>query len=296
MKKILSFALCVLMLFACLNVSAQSISVELDANKLKFDTPPVNINGRILVPVRTVFEAMGATVSWNAADKTVTSELNGTTVVLTIESPEMTVNGEKKALDVPAKLLNDRTLVPVRAIAEAFGADVSWDAPNTTVNITTQNFVPRTERMKTCNSSDFSISYFEEYDVRFDAADGTNFEIVSESDNHYASLSVRTDAYDGYEPQITNDYVYDVAMDIVKFVSGQLISSEIANINGKDFIKICYTAPDKILPDSGNEFEILTYTGYKNGVAYTMTYSKKGTLPQNVSDDIYYMMNTLIIH
>ena len=65
MKKITSILLSMLLLFACVNVSAQdSITVELNANKLEFDAPPVNINDRVLVPVRAIAESLDCKVEW----------------------------------------------------------------------------------------------------------------------------------------------------------------------------------------------------------------------------------------
>lgn len=307
MKKILSFALCVLMLFACLNVSAQNISVELDANKLEFDTPPVNIDGRVLVPARTILEAMGATVLWNSETRTVTSKLNDTTVVMTIDSSQMKINGEKKNIDVPAKIINDRTMVPSRAITKAFGADVSWDAHSDTVKIFTKDFVLRTKEMKAHKSSkvlskensttsDFSISYFDKMDVRINANDGTDFEIVSASDSHSAILSVRADIYTGPEHPMTDGYAQEVANGMVTAISGTLISTEISHIGDEEFIKIHYTLPSysQSIPDDTSD--VLVYMGIESGVVYTMTYTSYGNVPKKISADMNYIMDTLIIH
>lgn len=307
MKKILSIALCVLMLFACLNVSAQNISVELDANKLEFDVPPVNIDGRVLVPVRAILEAMGVTVLWNGETRTVTSKLNNTTVVMTIDSSKMKINGEEKIIDVPAKIISDRTMVPARAVTEAFGADVLWDAHNDTVKIFTKDFVLRTKEIKTHNSSkvlskensitsDFSISYFDKMDVRIDANDGTDFEIVSTSPSHSAILSVRADIYTGPEHPMTDDYAQEVANGMITAISGTLTSTEISHIGDEEFIKICYTVPSysQTIPDDTSD--VLVYIGIESGVVYTMTYTSYGTVPQNISADMNYIMSTLIIH
>ena len=89
-----------------------------------------------MVPLRAIFEALGASVEWDDATKTVTSVKGDTTVKLTIGNAAITVNGEDKALDVPAQIVDSRTLVPVRAIAESFGCDVAWDDATKTVTIT----------------------------------------------------------------------------------------------------------------------------------------------------------------
>ncbi len=100
------------------------------------DVPAQIIDSRTMVPLRAIFEALGASVEWDDATKTVTSTKGDTTVKLTIGQASINVNGADKALDVPAQIVDSRTLVPVRAIAESFGCDVAWDDPTKTVTIT----------------------------------------------------------------------------------------------------------------------------------------------------------------
>lgn len=88
---------------------------------------PIMENDRTLVPLRAVFEAMGAEVLWDEAAQKVTAIRQDTTIELTLGDTMLYKNGQPAmALDVAAKTVNDRTMVPVRAIAEAFGAQVSW--------------------------------------------------------------------------------------------------------------------------------------------------------------------------
>ena len=112
------------------------ISVLLNGTPISFDQPPVIIDGRTLVPLRAIFEAMNATVDWDQSTKTVTSTRGNTTVKLTIGENTLYKNGQPVTLDVPAQLISDRTMVPARAVAEAFGADVQWNGENRTVIIT----------------------------------------------------------------------------------------------------------------------------------------------------------------
>ncbi len=88
---------------------------------------PELLQSRTLVPLRSIFEAMGAQVEWDAATSTAVARRGKVEVKIQIGASEMQKNGAAVALDVPAQLLNDRTMVPVRVIAEAFGADVSWN-------------------------------------------------------------------------------------------------------------------------------------------------------------------------
>ena len=115
---------------------AGEISVLLDGSPLSFDVPPKTINGRTMVPLRAIFEALGAAIVWDAAARTVTANNGGTTVVLTIGSTTPTVNGSIVEIDQPGILLGGRTMVPLRFVAESFGVAVDWDAAARTVTIT----------------------------------------------------------------------------------------------------------------------------------------------------------------
>jgi len=110
------------------NVPTQNqISVRLNGRAIDFDQPPIIENGRTLVPLRLIFEAMGASVDWNASTQRVTARLNNTTISMQIGNKTMSRNNQNIELDVPPKLVNGRTLIPVRAVAESFGASVNWD-------------------------------------------------------------------------------------------------------------------------------------------------------------------------
>ncbi len=128
MKKFICLLLLALiMTFSCTGVFAQQdITVVLDGEILKFDQNPVIIDGRTLVPLRGIFEPMGATVGWDDATRTVTAVKDDTTIKLTIGEAILYKNGEAIILDVPAQLIGSRTMVPARAVAEAFDAKVGW--------------------------------------------------------------------------------------------------------------------------------------------------------------------------
>lgn len=111
------------------------IKVKVNNELVVFDQPPVLENGRTLVPLRAIFEALGAEVGWDDPTQTVTASKGETEISLQIGSTQMNVNADIKTLDVPAKLVNGRTLVPVRAISEAFGCKVDWVEGTQTVLI-----------------------------------------------------------------------------------------------------------------------------------------------------------------
>jgi len=116
---------------------ANIVSVFLDGKQLSFEVEPIIENGRTLVPLRAIFEAMGAVVGWDEKTRTVTASKGSDYVVLPLNSTSPNVNGEKYTLEVPAKIVNGRTLAPLRFVAEAFGGQVDWDQSNLKVAITT---------------------------------------------------------------------------------------------------------------------------------------------------------------
>lgn len=113
------------------------IKVLLNGRELSFDVPPQIIGDRTMVPLRVIFEELGADVEWNGEKQTVTAKTDSTEVVMTIGSRIMTVNSKIITLDVPPQIMDDSTLVPVRAVSESFGADVDWDQDSYTVIIET---------------------------------------------------------------------------------------------------------------------------------------------------------------
>ena len=115
---------------------AQTVRVIVDGSPVFFDQPPVVIGGRTLIPLRGVFEQMGATVQWNPVNDTVLAMRGTTQVQLTIGSRSAWVNGQQVALDVPPMIINGRTLVPLRFIGESLGANVQWLVATRTVLIT----------------------------------------------------------------------------------------------------------------------------------------------------------------
>jgi len=113
------------------------IKVIVNGVTLAFDQPPIIQNDRTLVPLRAIFEALGAEVRWEQSTRTITAMRDDLTVSLQIGSNTLYKNGEAfYTLDVPAQIVGDRTLVSARDGAESFGAEVLWDGVTRTVTIT----------------------------------------------------------------------------------------------------------------------------------------------------------------
>jgi hypothetical protein len=117
-------------------LAQDAISVTLNGQPIGFGgVPPTQVGGRVLVPLRGVFEALGAQVDYDAASGTVFAARGETQVQLRIGSTQATVNGQTRVLDVPAQTRLGRTLVPLRFVSEAMGAQVDWNPGTRLVSI-----------------------------------------------------------------------------------------------------------------------------------------------------------------
>ena len=99
-------------------------------------TTPVIVNERTLVPIRAIIEAMGGTVGWEAETKTATLNYGKDKIDLVIDSKTAYLNDEPNELDTAPAIINDRTMLPIRFIAESFKFDVKWDGDTQTITIT----------------------------------------------------------------------------------------------------------------------------------------------------------------
>lgn len=115
------------------SVAQQSVTVIVDGQTMSFDQPPIVRTGRVFVPLRGVFERLGASVVYSNGQINATGR--GRTVSLTIGSTQATVDGQPTTLDVAPFLAGDRTLVPLRFIAQSLGATVNWNDGTSTVTI-----------------------------------------------------------------------------------------------------------------------------------------------------------------
>jgi len=152
MKKLISITLSLMLCFSLLTsipaLAGDNITVTLNGKTLTFDVPPQIISGSTMVPMRAIFEALGATVEWDATTKTITAKQGTKGVRLVVGSHSILtftyddsgniINDNTKSitLGIPATIVNNRTLVPIRAISEGLGADVKWNGTTKTVTIT----------------------------------------------------------------------------------------------------------------------------------------------------------------
>ncbi|MDO5478369.1 MAG: copper amine oxidase N-terminal domain-containing protein [Clostridia bacterium] len=140
MKKLLPLLMAFCLILS-LCVSASDISIIVDGKALKSDVPPTIVEGRTMVPMRVIFEELGASVTWIPDSQMIRATYREKIIDLKIDAKVLMLcnvaTGEIKRteLDVAPFITDGRTLVPVRAISEALGAEVGWDNDTRTVTI-----------------------------------------------------------------------------------------------------------------------------------------------------------------
>ena len=120
--------------------SAEEVFVAINGNKLTgLKMPPIVLNNFTLVPAREVFEAMGATVEWKKDLEQVYVKYNDKLVVIPIGSTKAYVNGQATTMQTAAKIINNKTMIPLRFVATSLGMQVSWDTKTRVADIDTGN-------------------------------------------------------------------------------------------------------------------------------------------------------------
>lgn len=119
--------------------SADEINVTVNGQPVIFDVAPYIMQDRTMVPMRAVFEALGAEVQWDEEAQTITVKTENDTIVLHIGSAIFYKNDQEKDTDVAPVILNERTMIPLRAISEALDATVNWNEETQTVVITMED-------------------------------------------------------------------------------------------------------------------------------------------------------------
>jgi len=123
------------------NAYAYDVTVMVNNEVLETPVPAQIVNDRTVIPMRSVFEKLGADVTWIDSDKMIVATKDDVIIVMQIDNNIMSVQNVKNSefnvveLDVPPFIRNDYTLLPLRAVSEALSADVIWDEKTYTVNI-----------------------------------------------------------------------------------------------------------------------------------------------------------------
>ncbi len=142
-KGIFAFVLALTMAFSSVTMAADEITVNVNGTNVVMDQSPIIENGRTLVPLRAVAEALGCSVVWDANTKTASFSMGDVMAIVTVGNDYIVVGdgvyNENVPVDSPAVIVNSRTMIPLRALSEGFGYNVEWDAATRTVNISSKD-------------------------------------------------------------------------------------------------------------------------------------------------------------
>lgn len=120
--------------------SAEEIKVKLNGSLISFDAKPCILEDRTMVPMRAILEALGLEVSWDSETQIINAVSSDGTLTLQVGNNEIIKNGETYTFDSAPVIIDDRTLVPVRAVSELLGLEVDWKSKTNTVEITTEEY------------------------------------------------------------------------------------------------------------------------------------------------------------
>lgn len=222
MKKIISLLLvvCLVLSVSVTTFASDTIYVILDGSYIEFDVSPQIINGRTMVPIRAIFEKMGATVEWDVNTSSAICTKGDTVVKMTINSMDMYINNQVTKMDISPVVINERTLAPARYVAEAFGADVQWSQKNNTVVICSKD-----------------VYAYADYPDIPDLGRCYNIPLLSETnEDGFKALSYSYTANDDYY-----DYLYDNSALVL---GGYTEEAEIKD----DIVLISYTKRGETIP------------------------------------------------
>lgn len=153
LKKLLGFTLSSILVISAVNSAYASIGIKINNQVLNTDVEPQIVNGRTMVPVRAIFEGIGANVEWNPSSKTITGKKDNTTIVMQIGDNIMTINNKTVEMDSAAMIIDERTYAPARYVAEAFGYEVSWNSELKEVYINDKTISPAAVKTETSTKS-----------------------------------------------------------------------------------------------------------------------------------------------
>lgn len=216
MKKIITIvSMLITFITMIVTANAKDIRILLDGNDVYFDVAPQIINDRTLVPMRAIFEALSYSVEWNQNTQEIKATGSQGTIEMKIGNYAITKNGQYIMTDIAPQVINNRTLIPIRAISEVLGYTVTWDGDNQIIYIDSQNKILSIDEAKQIVLSKYGgtwvgreIGAAHMYSFNYNGKDYYHFAIKGYVDNHSTTLNnviIATDnseMFDGeYNPQ-----------------------------------------------------------------------------------------------
>jgi len=285
--------------FTVVSANADDIKVIVDGQQIVFDVQPQIIDGRTMVPMRKIFEALGAVVSWDEMSKTASGKMGDIVVNVTIDSNVLFKNGVPKTLDVAPALIDGRTLVPARAIAESFDCTVDWLAETRTVKITknegytqiktsltaseiSEKVAPAVFLMVVSDEGATEVASASGFFISSDGVAVTNYHVIKDT----AIGLIKT--IDGDIFNVTNIIAYDSELDVA------IIKVDKTSIEGKTVDGFpCVTMADSDIIKAGQTVYAL---GSPVGLQNTISNGIISNVNQTVGEESFIQITAAISH
>jgi hypothetical protein len=204
-------------------LAAEPINLQINGKNLPTEVAPVIRDNRTLVPVRVISESLGADVNWDSTNKKVTIVKNDKQLELTIGKKEVLSNGQAlPALEVAPQIINGSTMVPVRVVSEALGADVKWDQATRTV-VTT--FSEKKDSMTPEELMVKSNEAMQKYETYKYTGSG---EVKMDLPGAPSNLTIKTDMEGSFKRTGTKNELYQVqTIDVPAVAGGKQVPQKI---------------------------------------------------------------------
>lgn len=253
MKKILTIVLVLVLCVTSMTVAAsasssKTVTVILDGQPVnceKYGQPAEIINNRTMVPLRAIFEALDSTVEWDGATRAITAEKEDAVIKLAIGSSELRKSGDWgstgstsiSVLDAPPLIKNNRTLVPLRAVSEAFGVKVEWNGTTRTATLTTLKDISGLKTLGAIEDAGYSFAgytaEFNEHAIFYYRSDTRHYDvyvdITEEEKNELMSMDYYSDSYD----EELKAFRRSLDVKKIKHLKEPLTDTELAEYTGK---------------------------------------------------------------
>lgn len=248
------------------------IETEIDAGR---GTSPLVTNGRTLVPIRAIIEAFGGSVGWDEGTKSVLLTMDNDTIKLVINSNVAYLNNRSETLDAAPAVINGRTMLPIRFIAEGFNLGVAWNGETQTVTLIANSFDSDEYNYLMNVVPGYSGSPYVE--INNDTPFFKQYEIIDSSFEYYSDID-KLGRCDVCMASVGEDIMPDGERESISSVTPTgWINEKYDNVPGNYLYNRCHLIGYQLTGENANERNLITGTRYIN---------VEGMLPfENMIDD-----------
>ena len=240
-------------------MNINGIQTEIDTGR---DTKPVVTNGRTLVPIRTIIEAFNGVVEWEESTQSVILTMNGDVIKLVINSNTVYLNGNSQTLDVAPTVINGRTMLPIRFIAESFNLGVAWEGDTRTITIIRNSFDAQEYNYLMSVVPDYSGSPYVEINNGMPLF--KQYEIIGSSFEYYSNLD-ELGRCDVCMASVGDDIMPKEERDSISSITPTgWINASYDTIPGKYLYNRCHLIGYQLTGENANERNLITGTRYLN--------------------------------